>query len=164
MTDLLRMVDSTKIVTGLAAILPNSSTPDYVTLKNYGRVSVIITVNNATTVTGSAITLLQATDVAGTGEKALAFDLVWQNEDTAAAGGDIMTETAVVSDTFTTDATDDNNSQYVIEVNTESLDVNNNFVAFRAGTGDGVATIVNVVYVMHDARYKSTLLDSVITD
>jgi hypothetical protein len=161
---LLRMVDSTKIVTGLAAILPSTSTPDYVSLKDFGRITVVITVNNATTVTGSAITLKQATAVAGTGEKALAFALVWQNEDTAAAGGDIMTETAVVSDTFTTDATDNKNSQYVIEVNSEDLDTNNDFDAFRVGTGDGVATIVNVLYIMHDARYKSTLAQSVITD
>lgn len=161
---LLRMVDSTKIVTGLAGILPSSTTPDYVTLKNYGRVTAIITVNNATTVTGSAITLKQATAVAGTGEKALAFDKVWQNEDTGSAGGDIMAETAVTSDTFTTDATNDKNSQYVIEFSTESLDVNNGFDCFRVGTGDATATIINVVYILHDARYKSTLADSVITD
>lgn len=162
--NLLRMVDSTKPVTGLAPILPSSSTPDYVSLKNYGRVSVFILVDNGTTVTGSAITLKQATDVSGTSEKTLGFDLVWQNEDTGSAGGDLLTETTVTSDTFTTTTTNAKNALYVIEFSTESLDVNNDFSAFRVGTADAVATIISVMYVLHDARYKSTLTDSVITD
>lgn len=161
---LLKLVHSTKPVTGLAPILPNSSTPDYVSLKNYGRVTAIILVDNATTVTGSAITLKQATAVAGTGEKALAFDLVYQNEDTGSAGGDILVETAVASNTFTTDDTNAKNLLYVIEINAEDLDTNNGFDAFRVGTGNATAAIVSVLYILHDARYKDTLADSVITD
>ena len=158
------MVDEIKIVTGLAAILPNSSTPDYVALKNYDGFLAIITVNNATTVTGSAITLKQAKDVAGGSEKTLAFDKVWQNEDTGSAGGDVLTETAVVSDTFTTDGTDDKDLKYIIDVKTESLDVNNGFNTIRVGTADATAAIVNVEYLLYNGRYAPVLDDSVITD
>ena len=159
-----RLVDELKIVTGLAAILPSSSEPDRVALKNYDGFLAIITVNNATTVTGSAITLKQSKDVAGGSGKALAFDKVWQNEDTDSAGGDVLTETAVVSDTFTTDGTDNKDLKYVIDVKTESLDVNNGFNTIRVGTGDATAAIVNIEYLLYNGRYAPVLDDSVITD
>ena len=162
--DIKRLVDEMKFVTGLASIVPSTSTPDYVAMKNYDGFLAIITVKNATTVTGSAITLKQATAVAGTGEKALAFDKVWQNEDTGSAGGDILVETAVVSDTFTTDSTNSKDLKYIIDVKTESLDVNNDFNVIRVGTGDATAATVNVEYVLYGARYAPTQDDSVITD
>ena len=61
-----RLVDGSKLVAGLCPILPSTSTPDYVSMKDYGHLTAIILVDNATTVTGSAITLKQATAVAGT--------------------------------------------------------------------------------------------------
>ncbi len=158
----IRLIDRIKPVTGLAPIAPSTSTPDYVSLKNFGRITIVITCDNATTVTGSAITLKQATAVAGTGEKALSFDKMWANEDTAAS--DTLTETAVSSDTFTTDATDNKNLLYVIEVDASSLDIENGFDCIRAGTGDTTAQDVCVMYYLHDARYNDAIADSAITD
>ena len=157
-----RLVDFTQPVTGLAPIVPSTSTPDYVSLKDYARFTAIITVDNATTVTGSAITLKQATAVAGTGEKALAFTKVWINEDTAAS--DVLTETAVVSSTFTTDDTDAKNLIYVVEVDTATLDSNNDFDCIRVGTADATAAIVSVVYILHGARYPQDVMKSAIVD
>ena len=73
---------------------------DYVSLKGYRRCQIIISIADGTTVTGSTITLKQATDVAGTGEKALAFTRMLANTDYAASK--VMTETVVSSNTFTT--------------------------------------------------------------
>lgn len=157
-----RMVEKTKLVQGLAPITPSTSTPDYVTLKNADRITIYIQCDNATTVTGSAITLKQATAVAGTGEKALSFDVMWANEDTGAS--DTLVETAVTSDTFTTDATDNKNLLYVIEVAASDLDIANGFDCIRAGTGDATAQDVAVLYQLHDLRYKDALDSSQIAD
>lgn len=154
--------EQTKIVTGLAPITPSTSTPDYVSLKNYGKVTAIITADNATTVTGSAITLKQATAVAGTGEKALAFTKVWANTDTGAA--DALTETAVTSDTFTTDTTNAKNLMYVLEVDATDLDMDNSFDCIRVGTADAVSTVVSVVYVLWDGKYIKSTPPTAITD
>lgn len=143
-----------KLVTGLAPILPSSSTPDYVSLRGAERVCIIIVVDNATTVTGSAITIKQATAVAGTGEKAVAFTKMWANIDTAA--GDALTETAVTSNTFTTDATNAKNLMYVMEVALTDLDVAGGFDCVRAGTGDATAAVVAVLYAMYPARWART--------
>lgn len=151
-----------RVVTGLAPITPSTSTPDYVSMKGYGRCSVIIIADNATTVTGSAITLKQATAVAGTSEKELAFATMHANTDTAAA--DTMVDTDVTSNTFTTDATNNKNLLYRIEVKAEDLDVANGFDCIRAGTANATATVLSVIYILWEPRYAKVTPTSAITD
>jgi hypothetical protein len=154
--------EQAKIVTGLAPITPSSSTPDYVSMKSYGKLTAIISVDNGPTVTGSAITLKQATAVAGTGEKALAFSKVWANTDVGA--GDALTETAVSSDTFTTDTTDSKNLMYVLEVDASDLDLDNDFDCIRVGTADAANTFLSVTYILWDAKYAKSTPPSAIVD
>lgn len=146
------LTEQAKLVTGLAAVVPSTSTPDYVSMKYYEKLTVIIMVKNATTVTGSAITLKQATSVAAGSEKALAFDTVYVNTDVAAS--DALTETAVTSDTFTTNSTNSKNLLYVIEVDAADLDTDNGFDCVRAGTGDATAATVSVLYVLWGPKYS----------
>lgn len=154
--------EQVKFVIGLDPVTPSTSVPDYVSLKNFERCCIIILVKNATTVTGSAITVKQATAVGGTGEKALSFTKAYRNVDTGAAGGDVLSEFAVSSDTFTTQAVNSKNAMYVIEVKAEDLDVNNGFDCIRAGTGDGTATTITVLYALFGAKFPTTV--SAITD
>jgi hypothetical protein len=153
----MRLVDKLKPVIGLDPVVPSSSTPDYVSLKNYKHLTAIVLVKNATTVTGSAITLLQASAVAGTGEKALAFTKVWANTDTGA--GDTLTETAVSSNTFTTNSTNSKNLMYVIEVDAQDLDIDNGFDCVRVGTGNATAATVTVLYILSQPRYSGSVGD-----
>lgn len=147
---------------GLAPITPSSSTPLYVSMKNHKKLTVIISCDNATTVTGSAITLKQATAIAGTSEKALSFSKMWANTDTAA--GSTLTETTVTSDTFTTNTTNAKNLLYVIEVDATDLDMDNNFDCVRAGTGNAANTIICVLYYLHEPRFAPQLSAGVSTD
>jgi hypothetical protein len=156
------IIGKNHVVTGLAPILPNSSTPDYVSLKNHSKFTAIIVCDNNTTVTGSAITLKQATAVAGTSEKALAFSWVYQNEDTAAS--DVLVKTAVTSDTFTTDDTNAKNLIYVIEADVADLDVSGGFDCVRVGAGDAVASIVSITYILGGSRYNHDVSVTAITD
>jgi hypothetical protein len=144
------IIGKNHVVTGLAPILPNSSTPDYVSLKNHSKF------------TASAITLKQATAVAGTSEKALAFSWVYQNEDTAAS--DVLVKTAVTSDTFTTDDTNAKNLIYVIEADVADLDVSGGFDCVRVGAGDAVASIVSITYILGGSRYNHDVSVTAITD
>lgn len=149
------LTEQIKIVEGLLGVVPSTSTPDYVSFKNFERALVLISVKNATTVTGSAITLKQATAVAGTGEKPLAFTKALRNLDTAAA--DALAEFAVSNNTFTTDNTNSKNLMYAIEVKAEDLDVNGGFDCIRAGTGDATAATVTVTYLLFGAKVKGAL-------
>lgn len=139
------LVEQAKVIAGLAHVTPSSSTPDYVSMKNAEKLTVIVYVKNATTVTGSAITLKQATAVAGTGEKALAFDKMFANIDTAAS--DALVETAVTSNTFTTGTVDSKNMLYVMEIRSADLDTANGFDCVRAGTGNATNAGLSVMYI-----------------
>jgi hypothetical protein len=156
------IAEGSKVVLGLGPSTPSTSTPAYVSLKDYAHITAIITVLNATTVTGSAITCKQATAVAGTSEKALSFDTVWANADTAAS--DALVKTAVVSNTFTTTAVNSKKAVYVIEIDAAKLDVNNSFDCFRVGTGDATASTLSVVYILSRPRYSQATPPTAVTD
>ncbi|MDZ7595869.1 MAG: hypothetical protein U0932_14570 [Thiobacillus sp.] len=149
----LNLTDIAKIVQGspiIGALATTNGDCDYVSMKNFDRCTIILTVDNAATVTGAAITLKQATDVAGTGEKALPFAAMLANVDTGA--GDALTETAVTSDTFTTATTDNKNLMYVIEVKAEDLDVAGGFDCLRVDALLMANAVGSVLYIMHGAR------------
>jgi len=157
------LVELTKIVVGLAPIVPSSSTPQRVTLKNKAHISIVISqLNAASGMTGSAITLLQSTTIAGGGEKALAFTQAWRNLDISAS--DTLVNFAVASNTFTTDATASKQSLYVIEVNVTDLDINNGFRVIRAGTANATNSTVSVIYILWPDFYTRSTLPSAILD
>ena len=154
--------EEAKIVNGLSNTTPSSSTPAYASLKNYGRFTAIISARNATTVTGSAITLLQATSVSGANAKALPFTAYWANLDTSA--GDTLVRTTATSNTFTTATTNNALLQYVIEVKGEDLDVANGFDCIRVGTGNATATTLTVTYILRDPRYGDATPPTAVVD
>ena len=147
--------EQVETVVGLAPITPSTSTPDYINFKAGERALVTIVGLNATTVTGSAITLKQAKDAAATDEKALAFTKMWADTDVGAGFG--MTETAVTSNTFTTTAVNSKSYLYQIEVRAEDLD--NGFTHIRAGTGNAIATTLAVIYQIYPLRYAAGKVD-----
>ena len=157
-----QFVEQAKIVAGLCPVTPSTSTPDYVSLKNYEKLTIVILVDNATTVTGSAITVKQATAVAGTSEKAVSFTTAYRNIDIDAA--DTLSSFTVSSDTFTTDATNNKNLLYVIEVNASDLDVANGFDCVRVDSLLMANAVGYVQYILHGARYASPLAVAAITD
>lgn len=160
-----KLTDKVKIVQGspiIGALATTNGDCDYVSLKGYSGLSIVLTVDNATTVTGAAILLKQASAVAGTGEKALAFSSMLANIDTGAT--DTLVETAVTSNTFTTDTTDNKNLMYVIDVKPEDLDVANGFDCVRVDSLLMANAVGTVTYLLHGPRYASPIAISAITD
>lgn len=148
-----RLTDIAKVVTGYGPGTPSTAVPDYVSLKGYGRCTIIIQVLNGSTVTGSAVTVKQASAVANTGEKALAFSSVLANVDTGT--GDTFTNTTVSSNTFTTNTTNSKGLLYVIDVTEDMLDVANNFDCVRLGLGDAANTSICATYILHPAKFAA---------
>lgn len=147
MTGGINFLDHIHFVEALKPTTPSSTTPAYISTKNAKAIGVLIHVANATTVTGSAITLKQATAVAGTSEKALGLPFYYKVVDVV--GADVpWVKVAAVSDTFTTDATNSKDSLYFIPVDPASLDTPNSFDCLRVGTGNGVATTITAMYVI----------------
>lgn len=160
----MNLIDTCKIVTGIApvAMATTAGDADYISMKGFKRCTIILSVKNATTVTGCAVTLKQATAVAGTSEKALAFTKMWANIDAGAS--DTLVETAVTSNTFTTDTTNSKDLLYVMEVSETDLDVANGFDCVRLDGLLMAAAVGSVTYVLSGSRYASGIAVSAITD
>jgi hypothetical protein len=146
MTGGIRLADKIQVIHGLGPVTPSSSTPDYISLKDVKSAEVVITILNGSGVTGSAITLLQATSAAAGSAKALAFSEYYSDVDPA--NGAAYTRANASSNTFTTTNTNSATAIYRIPVDPASLDVANGFDYIRAGTANAVNTTATVHYVL----------------
>jgi hypothetical protein len=127
----------------------------YCSLKNFARCEIDIIVSDGTTITAADITLLQATAVAGTGEKELAFATVKKAVDLGAS--QVLVATAVTSNTFKTQTTNSKDSRYVIDLTPDMLDVAGGFDCFRLDGANHAATNsrgFTVTYRFYGPRYS----------
>lgn len=154
------LVENDKVI---QAIAPTDwtgapSTGDYVSMKNYRHLSIII-ISGAWAAGTSAITLTQSLTVAAGSEKALGFS--WQWNDVAATG--TLVKTAVTANTFTIGTA---SKTWVIEVDASSLDKANNFdVVTVKGASPGVnADLYGAIYILSNSRYKDATPPSAIID
>jgi hypothetical protein len=126
---------------------------NYVSLKNAGHVTIVI--NTGAWAGGtSAVTINQATAVAGTSEKALGFSVMYTNDGAATASA--LTSTTVGSNTFNLDTA---NSMYVIEIPADTLDADNDFdcIQLALASPGSNADLVSATYVL---SYTSHLGDT----
>jgi hypothetical protein len=152
-----RLDEQVTPVVAAAGLLLTSTLGDtmYVSMKHYRRAQVIIVIADGTTVTGADVTLKQATAIAGTSEKALGFTRILKAADLAAAK--TLVETAVTGNTFTTQAVNSKDSIYIIDIDSESLDVANGFDCFRVDCTAHAATTPRgavVLYNLYGARFN----------
>lgn len=142
--------EQVKIVMGFPPAA--SGTSDYVSLKGCAKMTAILILDNATTVTGSAITINEATTVAGGSATPLlvgSSTTGYRSIDTGA--GDTLASFAIASGTFTTDTTNDKNLIYVIEIN--AADLSDGFDCIQIANASGSATVIGIVYLLWPMRY-----------
>lgn len=126
---------------------PSSAAPRWVSLKDVDSILIVVQGLNGTTVTGSAVALSQATAVAGTGAKALAFNRMYANTDPA--NTTLKTLTAVASNTFTTITNNNFSFTYEIPIDQSDLDVANGFDCVRVTLGNAANTSIVAHYVIN---------------
>ena len=137
-----------------------ASTDAYLTLKNATHVTFIIQ-TGAWAGGTAAVTLLQATTVAGGSSKALAFTQMWTNK--AAVTSSVLVNTAVVSNTFNLDTA---NAIYVVEVDASQLDLANNFdcIALHVATPGANADYYAIVAVLGQPRFIAATVPNALVD
>lgn len=134
-----------------------ASTDKYVSMKNYGHLTILI-LTGAWAAGTAAVTLEQAKEVAGTNHQDLAFTKYYHDE----AESGTLVETACV-DTFNLDTA---NKLYVIEVDAEDLDTNDDFdcVTVQIASPGANADFYGVIYVLSDPRYAQATPPSALVD
>lgn len=135
-------------------------TGDYISLKNAHRAYVVvhITQGNAATV---ALTIEQATSVAGGGTKAITVAVpIWANQDTA-TDDTIARQTDAVS--FTTSAAV-KNKVVIFQIAPDFLDLANGFDCITVKTGASHASNITQAMYFLDQRYPAAVPLTAITD
>ncbi len=135
-------------------------TSAYVTLKNVFRAYIVvhITQGNAATI---ALTVNQASAVAGTGAKAITNAVrIWSNLDTAASDA-LVSRTAAVS--YTTDA-GVKLKQVIFEIEPVALDLDNGFDCLSVTTGASNAANITAAQFLLDINYEGATPPSAVVD
>jgi len=158
-----QLVQKMKIISGLNPLDSTGAAAngDYISLKNSHHVTIIIKWGVSLVAT-QAITLTQATSVAGAGAKALSFTKTWVNADTTSS--DAFVKTTVTSDTY--DKTAASQQIHVIEIDASQLDVENGFDCIRVNleSPGANATLQDITYIASRLRHASTNPNAQITD
>jgi hypothetical protein len=130
----------------------------YVSMKNFGKLTIVIR-TGAWAAGTAAVTLLQATAVAGTGAKALPFVDYW--DDVTTTGTHV--KKAAVSNTFNLATA---NKTYIIHVDVGMLDVAGGFdcVTLAVASPGANADFYCAIYIGDAARYQGASLPSTLVD
>jgi hypothetical protein len=163
------LVEEAQIV---AAIIPvdsqtGANNGDWVSMKNYDRCTVIVFKAAGVAGDDPVITIKQATDVSGTGAKALNFTRVDAKVGAQTGIGTFTTVTQAAGNTYTDLVSAEAQGLFAIEFKSEDLDVNNGFDCLQLSvpdTGAAGAQLLCGLYVLRGARYGSVPTPSAIID
>jgi hypothetical protein len=130
----------------------------YVSLKYFSKLTIVIR-TGAWAGGTAAVTLLQATAVAGTGAKALSFVDYWDDVTTTGT----LVKKAAVSNTFNLATA---NKVYVIHVDVGILDVAGGFdcVSLAVASPGANADFYGAIYIGDGARYQGSGIPSALVD
>ncbi len=137
----------------------------WVSLKNYGRCAIVLFKAAGTAGENPVLTLEQATDVTGTGAKALDFERIDVKQGMLSALG-AFTKLANSGNSYTEATSAEAEAIWVVDVLAEDLDIDNGFDCLRASVADvGIAAQLGaLLYLLHEPRYASDPLPSAIVD
>lgn len=150
------LVERTQIVSAIVPVdlAAAANNGDWVSLKEFQRLSVIVFKAAGTAGDDPVITLQQAQDVSGTGVKALNFTRVDEKVGVQTAVGSFTTVTQAAANTYVNTVSAEAQGIFVIDVLPETLDKNNGFDCVRVVIPDvgAAAQIGCALYLLQGAR------------
>lgn len=148
----------------VSAIVPvdlqtGANNGDWVCMKNYDRLTVIVFKGIGTAGDDPVLTMAQATDVAGTGVKALTFTRIWAKVGTQTGLGTFTLVTQAAASTYTDAVSAEAQALWMIEIEAGDLDRANGFDCVRFNIPDvgGNAQIGCALYLLRNSRYLPPL-------
>ena len=134
---------------------------DWVSLKNYGHVTIVFYGAAGAATEPATITVEQAQNVAGTNAKALDFTVVHKKHDAdLQTVGQFTKVTQAAANTYPLGTTTgDKQALILIDFNTEDLDVEGGFDCIRGRVADvgTTAQIGAMLYILSNPRYAPPL-------
>jgi hypothetical protein len=159
---MITLAENYKLVTALAPVTTNAATTgDYVSLKDAKSCTIIVNLTQAAA-HATAITIEQATAVAGTGHTAITVAVpIWANEDVAATDT-LVKQTSAVSYTV---AADVKNKLVVFHIDPATLDIANGFdcITVKLAASSEGTNFVAAEYLI-ESKYAQATPPAAITD
>lgn len=139
---------------------------DWVSLKNFGRCSIVLFKAAGTAGDDPILTVRQATDVSGTSAKALNFTRVDSKVGTLTGVGSFTANSQTAANTYTDTVSAEAQGIFVIDITSDMLDVSNGFdcVQFQVPDIGSNAQLGCAFYILSEPRYGGGGLKSAIID
>ncbi len=155
------MLDQMQIAAGFVPVnlAAGANNSDWVNLKSYARLLIVFFKSAAASGTEDpTITVLQATDVSGTGSKALNIARSWTKTDADLTTIGQFTAGAPTNNTLTVGSSAQKAAIWAIEVRSAELDRANNFNCVRANVADvgAVEQLGCLMYILGEPRQADT--------
>lgn len=162
------ILEKLQIVAGIIPISmeAGANNGDWVSLKNYNRCAIVVFKGAGTAGDDPVITVKQASDVSGTGAKALNFTRIDAKVGVQTGIGQFTTVTQAAGGTYTDAVSAEAQGLFVIDVQADDLDVDNGFDCVQVSVPDvGTnAQVGSALYLLHDPRYSASPMPSAIVD
>jgi hypothetical protein len=135
---------------------------DWVSLKNYHHVSVVLFKAAGTAGDDPTLTMEQATTNTGTGAKALTFRNIYVKQGTLTAVGTFTRVDQTAAATYTDLVSAEIQAIWVVEFDSDELDVDGGFDHIRGRVADigGNAQLGCMLYILGEPRYAQAVLPS----
>lgn len=160
-------VENVQIVPAVMPIDLNSGANpgDWVSLKNYERVTVVVLASAGSAANDLTLTVNQAQDVSGTGSKALNFTRIDSKQGTLTAVGQFSEVTQSAGNTYTEGTNGESQLLYAVDFLAEDFDVDNGFDCIQATLNQvGAAKVGCAFYLLWGPKYGKDPLPSAIAD
>lgn len=163
-----RLIEQVQIVSAIVPIdlQAGANAGDWVSLKLYSRVAVIVFKAAGTAGDDPVLTMEQAQDVSGTGVKALNFTDIWAKVGAQTGIGVFTRVTQAAANTYTDAVSAEAQALWYIDFSADELDVSNGFDCVRLSIPDTgtTAQLGCALYLLYGARYPQAIPSSAIVN
>jgi len=157
-------VQNSQIVSGFVPVdmQTGANTGDWVSVENFNHVSIVLFKGAGTAGDDPTLTVLQATDAAGTSSKALNFTRVYTKQGTLTGIANFTLTTQSAANTYTDATSAEVTAIWVVEFDADDLDVSGGFTHVQASVGDvgSNAQLGACLYLATEPRYAAAVADA----
>lgn len=161
-------IEKMQIVSAVPPINLNgqANNGDWVSMKNFNRCTVLVFAAAGTAANDLTVTLRQASDVSGTGAKALDFTRIDSKEAALQTSvGQFTAVTQAAANTYVSATNGESELIYAIDVQGEDFDVDNGFDCLQVQLSQPGATKIGcALYLLQEPKYQADQLPSAIAN
>jgi hypothetical protein len=157
-------VQNSQIVSGFIPVdmQTGANTGDWVSVENFNHLSIVLFKGAGTAGDDPTLTVLQATDNAGTSSKALNFTRIYTKQGTLTGIANFTLTTQSAANTYTDATSAEVTAIWVVEFDADDLDVSSGFDHIQASVADvgSNAQLGCCLYLATEPRFAASVANA----